>query len=88
MRDADKFIVKVIFIIVALAGVSFFWYLIYGVAEETLNKDEIRKAKIEMQKRTEIENGIRNQAVANGAAEYYLDENHEKKFRWLKAKEK
>ena len=88
MKNLGKFILKVFVIILVAMLLYTAWSFVSEVAEGSMKRIKENKAKIRIQEIVQIENGIRDEAVENGVAEYYIDENNDKQFRWLKAKDK
>lgn len=88
MKNLGKFILKVFIVILVAMLIYTAWSFVSEVAERSISQVKENKAKIRMKEIVQIENGIRDEAVENGVAEYYIGENHERKFRWLKARDK
>ena len=63
-------------------------FVVKPMREAKFEKSRLNKARAEVriQERAETEMRIRNEAVENGVAEFYIDDKNEKKFRWLKSK--
>lgn len=62
-------------------------FVVHPMREVEIEKSRLNKARIEarIQERIETERRVHKEAVENGVAEYYLDAENVKQFRWLKA---